>query len=79
LHDRLLCVIKLRNASETKIDQFHMSSRNDAKGGKVMTIASIRDISIYSPLIVCAEGLRLKAKLSTLITLTPHCLKNTNK
>jgi hypothetical protein len=43
------------------------------EGRKVMTIASIRDISNYSPLIVCSEGLRLKAKLSTLITLTPHC------
>jgi hypothetical protein len=46
LHDRLFFVImKLTNALGTKIDQFYMSSRNDAKERKVMTIVSSRDIS----------------------------------
>jgi len=56
LHDRLLFVMKLPNALGTKIDQFYMSSKNDAKGRNVMTIASSRDISNYSPLIVCVRS-----------------------
>ncbi len=57
LHDRLLFVMKLPNALGTKIDQLYMSSRNDAKGATVVTIASIRDISNHSPPIVCIKVL----------------------